>query len=167
MDPIIEAVLEREGGLTDDSADRGGLTNWGITVPFLARYERRDVSPDEIHGLTRERAGEIYTWFMDVTNIGDIEDEALRGVVFDAAVHHGESAAIAMLQRAIHVDDDGVIGPKTLAALEGFDGTVLAVHVCTQRVRLFGRIVVNNPSQAKFLNGWLNRACAQIEDLIA
>lgn len=167
MDPIIEAVLEREGGSVDDPQDRGGFTNWGITKPFLERYEKRPVSVDEIEGLTRERAGVIYEWFMDVTNIADIEDEALRATVFDAAVHHGEHAAIKFLQRAIGVEDDGEIGPVTLAALEGFDGTILSVHVCTQRVRYFGKIVAKDPTQAKFLNGWLNRACAQIEDLIA
>ena len=178
LDPIIEAVLEREGPQDDNPADRGGLTRYGITLPFLADDMKalgvdRAPRPDELP-QTLDAARAIYQRFMKRTRIGEIANDDVRGVVFDAAVNHGVKPAIKLLQRALAVEVDGVLGPKTLAAIPVLGGEKLAIHVCTHRLRLYAAIVAGNledkdqdgiPDNVEFIKGWVNRTCAQIEAL--
>lgn len=101
--------------------------------------------------------------------------------MFDQGVNGGLVAARKLLQRAInrcldlpaptgadgHHDDleiDGVLGEKSRAAFDWVDqwfGVPALINayriVAAQRYRA---IVAADPSQAKWLNGWLNRAAA-------
>ena len=44
----IEYVLENEGGLVDNTNDHGGITNFGITIPMLTSFRKKQVTPSEI-----------------------------------------------------------------------------------------------------------------------
>jgi len=46
-----------------------------------------------------------------------IEDGRLRALVVDAGVNHGVRRAAKWLQRAAGVEEDGIVGPRTLAAV--------------------------------------------------
>lgn len=35
FDPAVDIILDFEGGLSDDAADRGGITHWGISLAVL------------------------------------------------------------------------------------------------------------------------------------
>ena len=52
FDVAIEFVFKREGGLVDDPADPGGLTNFGIS--------QKAYPNEDIRNLTVERAKELY-----------------------------------------------------------------------------------------------------------
>ena len=60
------------------------------------------------------------------------------------------------------VDVDGAVGPKTLSALcqcldlKGNVSLICEIY-CNEREAYYKAIVENNPSQSKFLRGWLNR----------
>ena len=58
-----------------------------------------------------------------------------------------------MLQRSAEVKDDGIIGPLTIQAARYICLNVYA----EQRINYYAGIVIKDPSQAKFLKGWLNR----------
>lgn len=181
LDPIVEAVLEREGPKDDNPADRGGKTRYGITKPFYTDYLRsvtgnKDASANDfdIEALNIGGARTIYAWYMKETRIGEIINPDVRGVVFDAAVNHGLKPAVKMLQRALAVDVDGVLGPVTLRAIPLLQGEKLAIHFLTQRLRVYADIVAGNledkdhdgiPDNVEFIRGWVNRTCAQIEEL--
>jgi lysozyme family protein len=77
--------------------------------------------------------------------------------MFDAAVNHGPRRAVILLQRALGVKDDGVFGPKTLAAVQSADEEALCVAMLVKRALFFRAIVNNDASQAIFLKGWLVR----------
>ena len=55
------------------------------------------------------------------------------------------------------VPQDGIVGPKTIAALNATDYEAFFNQVKAERKILFQRIVAAKPSQQKFLKGWLRR----------
>ena len=70
-----------------------------------------------------------------------------------------------LIQRALRaageqVAEDGIIGPITLSAINKADPTDLLAALKSEAAGLYRLIAQANPSQQKFINGWLNRAYA-------
>ena len=159
VDDIIEEVLAREGGLVDHPADRGEITNFGITKRTLAHWRGRNVRRRDVEQLTKGEAHEIIRHrYVDVQGIHKLEDAELQAQVVDLSVHHGPVAAVKMLQKGIRAKSDGIIGPKTLARIvaKGVEDTHQQLVV--ERIKFLGNICVKDPSQNVFLKGWLARA---------
>lgn len=137
---ITDGIIEREGGLTDDPRDRGGLTKWGISQ---RAYPELDIA-----SLTRAEAAKIYERdylrrhkLHELTNVQNAE------IVCDWIVNCGP-IVIKTLQRVLKVTPDGVIGPQTLRAINTADPNVL-LHA---RLDYYLRLA-DHP----FLLGWVNR----------
>jgi lysozyme family protein len=84
----------------------------------------------------------------------------LRYEVFDAAVNSGVSQSIKWLQRALGVTDDGVIGPKTIAAARAHD-------VQSLRAKLLGvrlQFMTNLPTWPSFGKGWARRIASLLAE---
>lgn len=170
----LSFVVGNEGGLSDHPADKGGLTNLGITQSTLdrARLELTDL-PESVICLTRAQAAEIYRVLYWEKSKADKMPDPLCILHFDAAVNHGVGGAGALLQKTINnyaakagldvrVDVDGAVGPKTLAALcQCLDVTgnisLICEIYCNEREKYYKSIVESNPSQKVFWNGWMNR----------
>ncbi len=139
----------------DDPLDHGGETHFGITIPFAGTY-----------GIpwppTLQEARDGYRRMLAETHIEDIPDAATLALVADSAVNHGEGRAIKWLQTAMTLTTipDGIIGPLTLADMGRMRHWDLVYKdILSQRIKFYGAIVHNDPTQAKFIQGWLNRAC--------
>ena len=96
----------------------------------------------------------------------------MREVVFDAVLNHGRALGIRLLQRALGVRDDGVIGSVTLAAVPHLDARRLAARALTERLRPYGRLISGNLTDAdrdgiqdntEFAAGWINRAAGLMD----
>jgi lysozyme family protein len=162
---IIDSILAREGGYVDNPADRGGPTRFGITLATLAAWRGRPVTADDVRAMPESEARAIYAEQYIVRPGFDALPDPLRGVVVDAGVNHGTERATRLLQRAVGVEVDGRLGPVTLAAVASVDVRRLAVRTCTERVRLFGRIITATPTQAVFAAGWLDRVADLIDEI--
>lgn len=169
----LEFTLQFEGGYVNDPADRGGETNFGIS--------KRAHPTVDIKNLTREGASTIYFVHYWRKIGGESLAPATATAVFDFAVNSGVPRASRALQRAIGTRADGDVGPNTLQAaqtiLSGPRSTqdpwmahettqhavqrlrdhALAHHIQSQRIRLLTGFVAAQPTQAKFLRGWMNR----------
>ncbi|MCM1222880.1 MAG: hypothetical protein NC548_51320, partial [Lachnospiraceae bacterium] len=64
---------------------------------------------------------------------------------------------IKIPQRILGVTADGIVGPKTLAALNAADPKKLFQQIHNARVNFIEDIIRRNPSQKKFRKGWLRR----------
>lgn len=158
---VITDILRREGGNVDDPDDHGGETHFGITVPFAGQWHIP-------WPPTLVEARDGYRRMLQGTKIDQIPDYATLALVTDSVVNHG-SIGIKWLQMALGVTADGVIGDNTLFtmsrtdALSAYDGDVawspIRKAILGSRIKFYGHICVNDPSQLEFLNGWLNRAC--------
>ena len=168
MNPVIESILEdvlrREGSrYTDDPVDGGGPTRWGITQATLSAWRGVLVSPEDVACLHRDEALAIYRdryvrpfWF--------VEDPELLGLLVDCAVNHGVRRATQWLQAATgELVVDGVGGPKTRLAVQQADPPRLYQKVLAERARFYGRLISDNPLQARFAAGWMRRLAEFID----
>ena len=146
---IDTAAQRRAVGYVDDPLDRGGETKFGVA---------KNANPDlDITNLTWEGAEAVYYDRYWVPGICDRFDPRVAVLHFDCCVNHGVGRAKKFLQRAVGVDDDGVIGKLSLAAIQAVDPIELCNKVCDIREQFYRDIVARNPSQSRFLNGWLRR----------
>lgn len=152
---IIDMILRHEGGrYTNDPLDRGGPTRYGITMPVLALYYGRPVSVSEIQNLSMATASAVYRALF-VAPFARLPDP-LRLNVIDMGVNAGQRRAVLLLQQTIGADVDGALGPQTLRLTTSrVDWSLLYTGV---RLAFYEGLVVANPSQVRFRNGWRNRA---------
>jgi lysozyme family protein len=172
FDTAIEVVLEHEGysRLTNDSADSGGATKWGISLRFLQRLGLEgDVNADgavdeaDVKGLTRQQAVDFYRAHWWDRYKYDLLDDPLTAVkVFDLAINMGPSAAHRCLQRALRanhltVTEDGILGRKTRTAANAITGGGLAPALRSEAAGFYRGLVAKHPKLKRFLNGWISR----------
>jgi lysozyme family protein len=118
FDTAFKHVLQSEGGFSDDPRDPGGMTNLGVTKRTWERWTGREVIEQEMRDLTPEQVAPLYkTEYWDAVS-ADLLPAGLDYAVFDFAVNAGSMRAITVLQQVVRVNPDGIIGKKTLAAIE-------------------------------------------------
>jgi lysozyme family protein len=158
---IIEDIIDREGGYVNHPSDKGGPTNYGITKFVLAAWRGKrpeDLTERDMMLLSPGEASDIYReMYIHRPGLGRIPDDKLRSFLVDTGVNHGPKRAIKMLQRALKIPDDGVIGPKTMLALFSAEPTKLFADVVAERAVAYGKILTADPSQSVFAHGWMNR----------
>ncbi len=138
-------VLGREGGFVDrpSSEDPGGATNHGVSLRYALSKGRLldkdmdgDVDADDIRLITVEDAQKLYRAdFWDATRAGEMPP-AVALVVFDTAVNCGAQAARILLQKALGVVADGMLGPRSMAALKAADPIPLCIEILARRTVL-------------------------------
>lgn len=143
-----------------DPDDRGGATKFGITQTTLAAARGQKVSEDDVRNLTRKEAADILVRdFMDKPGFDKVPDH-VRAQIFDMSVNHGPKNAIKITQKALGLKETGKADAEFKAALADADPGVIKAA----RIAFYQSIVRNNPSQEKFLKGWLKRAEAAAGD---
>jgi lysozyme family protein len=180
FDPAWKITRLNEGDLSDDPADAGGITKGGISLRFLKTlgdsdldgYLDGDTNHDglvdraDVLGLTDPHIRQIaYREFWVKMRCSELTSQDVASKVFDFALNMGPGAAALILQRACRavqrsVLEDGLIGPRTLAAANSADGEALAVAMRCEGAAIYRMIVSRRPDQQVFLRGWLNRAYA-------
>ena len=157
FDTCFSKVIKSEGGYVNDPADRGGETNLGVTVGAWGAYLGRAIQPGEMKALTVETVKPFYkSMYWDKVK-GDDLPVGVDYVVFDFAVNAGTGRAAKFLQRAVGAVDDGVIGSGTLGLVAKTDPAKLLGNFVDQKHRFYFSLAATNPSQQKFLKGWLAR----------
>lgn len=166
MSRIIDELIRREGGYVNHPADRGGPTKFGITQKTLGQWRGRSVSAQEVRDLEESEARAVYAkLFVSEPKLDQVQDAALRELLIDCAVNHGPARAVKWLQTALGTPADGVIGPRTLAALAEQRAADLYKRVLAARIVFYGRLVTDDRAQAAFAAGWAARAAEFVTGL--
>jgi len=157
----LKIVLKNEGGKVDHKSDRGGRTAYGITQRTYDGFCRRIGRPlADVWDIQDSEIEAIYSTYWKDAHC-DYIPEPLDMQVFDAAVNHGPARAKKMLQHILGVNEDGVIGKQTMAALREEEVCLGVSHLVKlyldERASFFDRIIERDPSQAVFAKGWLRR----------
>lgn len=173
IDDIIKDIIKKEGGYVDDPKDRGGATKYGITLKTLSNYLHKPCTKKDVENLTIDIASNIYkkTYYYEPRI--DLLPEGLQPIVTDMAVNSGPIKAISMLQEVLNTlgyklgIPDGIIGNNTIStssrAIRQFGHRL--INLLVERRKIFYiNIVKNDPTQKRFLNGWLARADSFKED---
>lgn len=157
----LAVTLGFEGGISDNPLDAGGFTNHGVTQKTYDTWRtttgqgKRPVSDITDYEI---RAIYLSDYWMPC-NCDSLPDN-LALAVFDMAVNSGVWNAKLALQRAVHVQTDGVIGANTVAAANAaMPGIIL--DFLKQRGHLIAEILMEKPSQSAFAPGWISRLIEQ------
>lgn len=167
----IPIILQHEGGFANDPNDKGGTTNWGIslryakTLGFLLDIDGDgDVDGEDIRRLPKEKAVELYkkNWW-DAFGYAWLSNQFVAAKVFDMAVNMGPGAAHALVQKACNACGaklivDGNLGPISRGVMNSMKPSKLITAIQSQQVAFYEAIVRRDPSQARFRRTWLLRA---------
>jgi lysozyme family protein len=116
FDDAFAALIANEGGYSNNPADPGGETRFGVT----ARVARKHGYTGAMRDLPLETAKQIAkTEYWDAVR-GDELSPRLAFELFDGAYNSGPPQAVKWLQRALGVTVDGAFGPATMAAIATF-----------------------------------------------
>lgn len=163
FDVAFERLIGHEGKFTDNPKDDGNWTGgvqgrgelkgtkYGVAA---ASYPHLDIK-----SLTLDQAKAIYKedfWAV----LGDVPP-AVKFQFFDAAVNHGRSNAVRILQRAVGVADDGKWGEVSQTALEAMaDDNVSDVLLRFVAYRL--KFWASLKRFDDFGRGWTNRGAENL-----
>jgi len=128
----------------------------GVTLAVFRQYYGEDRTAAELARISDEQWGMIMKRYWDQVKGDSIVNQSIAELVADWNVNSGRSG-IKALQRAIGLEPDGIIGPKSLSVLNSPNQAVIFNRIYQAREKFFLAIVKNNPSQKVFLNGWMNR----------
>lgn len=164
-------IFDAEGGFVNDAADRGGATKYGISLAFLRLLTDADgdgwkdgdlnrdgvVDQNDILWLDKPQAEAIYLrYFWDGARCGELPYYVALPL-FDARVNHVPKVAALLVQRALRVTCDGVIGPQTIRAAKACDPDDFLSWYLAYRAQHFADIVRMDSTQARFELGWYRR----------
>jgi lysozyme family protein len=133
-------VLQYEGGYTNHPADPGGPTNFGITLANLSEWRKTHCTASDVECMAKEEAEAIYKAMYWDKVYGDILPHGLDIAVFDCAVNQGVGRAIKLLQRAVKVQEDGVLGKLTLKAVNGLPASDMLHEFMALRMQAYGSL---------------------------
>ena len=173
VDSLIDDLIEREGDYACHPADRGGPTRFGITEAVARAHGYRGAMRE----LPRAAAAGIYTRLYCKRPRFDavaVRAPRIAAELFDTGVNMGPAVAATFLQRALtalnrngkdfaDLVPDGRVGPRTLAALDGFlaargsvgGETVLLRALEALQGERYLRLAEHRPANEAFLYGWL------------
>lgn len=165
VEELIDRILKTEGGYVNDPDDSGGPTNYGITLKTLQSWRHDpNLTADDVQKLTVDEAKKIYyARYVVQPGFELINSYRLQLLVVDMWINHGPKTTTKIIQTALRLTCDGIMGPKTFGyLLNGNSETFNAI--IAERIRFYGRLVTNDPVKLKFLNGWLDRVADFIYD---
>ena len=146
---LFEWIMSIEGGFVNHPHDRGGKTKFGIS-----QHAHPDI---DIATLTIEQAQDIYLAdYWHANQCGEMP-LPVGFALFDAAVNHGNTQAVKMLQQALGVTQDGIVGPITLQKTYLVNYAKIVHDLSVIRARFYYALVRSDSTQEHFLNGWNSR----------
>lgn len=156
-------ILKHEGKIANHPLDRGGFTNKGVTLAVWKLWGK-DLDGDgkiTVTDLIRMSDEDLYQCILkphywDKWRADDITNQSIANILVDWVWGSG-SWGIVIPQRILNVKADGVVGNVTLSALNAAIQKELFKSIWYERKIYLLNLVVKDPTQKVFLNGWLSR----------
>lgn len=151
----------RKTGFANDPDDSGGATMCGITIGTYKAYCKKKgyavPTVSMLRNITYAQWRDVLkTFFWDKWLADQIQSQPLANILVDWVWASGTNG-IKIPQSILGVTQDGIVGPKTLAALNGRDPKRLFDKIHDARIKFVDDIVARKPNQKKFIKGWKRR----------
>lgn len=153
FDQAFERLIGHEGGYVADSRDPGGETKYGIS--------KRSYPGEDIAGMTLERAKAIYLRDFWGPAGCDAVPPAVRFDLFDMAVNSGVRTAVRTLQKVVGETEDGILGPRTLQAVQSMPATRLVARFNGARLEFMASL----STWPAFGRGWARRIASNLMEV--
>lgn len=170
----------KKTGFANDPADAGGATMVGVTLATFTEYCRRrklgHPTVADLKGITFRQWSEIVKMmYWDRWKADQIKDQAVANILFDWVWGSG-SHGIKRPQMLLGVVADGIVGPKTIEAVNKSDPVILYRAILDARIDFINDIChssvvryekrigrkatqseIMRHTNMRFKNGWLRR----------
>nr|DAQ16801.1 MAG TPA: Lysozyme [Caudoviricetes sp.] len=151
----------RKTGWADDPDDSGGQTMVGVTMATYEEFCRKKGYPrptsERLMNLSYDDWKSVLKMFYwDRWRADEIKSQSIAEIVCDwiwASGIHG----IKIPQELVGVMPDGIVGPKTIAAVNSKNPRELFDQIKIARFDFIEDICRKRPANNKFKRGWLNR----------
>lgn len=154
FDAIFERLMLHEGGYVNHKNDPGGETMWGVTK----RVAQAHGYHGDMRKLPKLLAKQIAEKSYYKAVKGDQLDRLIAWQLTDAAYNHGKRQAVKFLQRAVGVSADGLIGPRTLAAVTAMDKNDVVLLFNAERIEFYTGL----RGWISFGKGWARRVAGNL-----
>jgi len=156
-------VKKWEGGYGFHANDSGGCTNHGITIATWQSFGRDldgdgDIDCRDVELMSVDDAKHISkTQFWNKFLADNIQNQQIAEILVDWGFNSGSYYPTKKVQELLGLRPDGVFGKSTLEAINKANQKEFYEKLFKARESFYRNIVASNPSQAVFLQGWLNR----------
>ena len=146
---------------TNNKYDRGKATKYGITLATWRRvgYDKNGdgvLNEEDVKLLTEEDFHRVFKKnYWNACKADQIQDQSVANMLVDFAYNSGVSRAVRHLQLTLGITADGIMGRKTLFAINKSNGERLFNRFKKTREDYLKSIAKGK--QKYFLDGWLNR----------
>ncbi len=150
----IDFVLKMEGDYTFDPNDPGGETKYGISKKAYPAHDIKNLSLDEAKSI----------YLRDYWHACKCDELAypFSLLVFDTAVNQGVRQGCRLLQMALGVKEDGIIGDKTIEASHKA-GRSSVKKFLAERLVAYARLMASNSNLLVFSFNWFHRVLSLTE----
>lgn len=180
---ILERLLKDEGGYVNNPNDKGGETNFGITI----NTARSNGYTGAMRAMSIDIAKAIYKQqYWDKVKGDHLLkiNPCLADWMFNFGVNAGPVRAVKFLQRALNllnnkqvdyadIPEDGGLGQGTLSSLQAYanrrkeEGVKnLVVALVSLQINFYLNLSEKDSSQEVFTNGWLSRAATNLRKYV-
>lgn len=142
--------------------DEGDFPGWSIIDQYITKY----------NGITKDCSAEAYSnkdllamtakfykaKYWDIAKLDEIVSQHTAEEIFTTGVLCGVKIGIKLAQKVAGVTDDGVMGPKSIAAINSCDVSFFDKAFDDAEITRYKMLVEKNPKFQMYLKGWTNRA---------
>ena len=178
---LLPKILKWEGGFVNDPADSGGATNKGVTLATYRKWCKLHKMPvptvNDLKAISNDTVLAILKEFYWDKMQGDlIKNQSIANLCVNTLWGSG-TGYIKTIQGVLKVKQDGIVGPVTLAKLNGWKPQSDIFNRLWHRRQKFFLDIVDSSveeyerkigrkateselmryTKKRFLKGWLNR----------
>jgi len=163
-DEFVNKIFLLEGAniYTEDPDDKGGATKEGITLATWQAmgYDKNHdghIDKEDIRILDKNDLKLVMEKFWDTIKADCLYNQSIAEFWFDWLWGSG-TIAIMKMQSLVAVPADGIVGPRTIVAINNFGDQELLFEGLQRKRLLFVKTITDiDHTQAKWLQGWINR----------
>lgn len=146
-------ILSWEGGFANHPKDPGGATMKGITLATFRSVYGSQKTVNDLKNITDEQWHTIFKkYYWDKWKADSILSQSIANILVDFVWASGKYG-ITKIQTLLGVTADGIVGPKTLTALNSRDPKTLFSQIWQLRKKFIESL----KTYPTFGKGWMRR----------